>query len=134
MVATVLSDEPFLNRFLNSLSAQLQRQYQEIVQSLATAGIPCLPAAAGVFVMVDLRRYLHMTQLSSWEAELALWRHLLEHAKVGLTPGCRMHVSEPGWFRWCFAYHTDPTFNRVAVVRVLRALKQLEHTEISRSS
>ena len=71
-------------------------------EGLTSAGIPFLPAVAGMFVWVDLRAWL--APGGGWEAEAALWEAVCEECHVILTPGRACYAAEPGFFRLCFAW------------------------------
>ena len=70
---------------------------------MAAAGVGHIPAAAGVFLLADFRRFLDEP---TWEAEDRLWRRILDGANVNLTPGSACRNPEPGFLRMCFA--TEP--------------------------
>ena len=55
---------------------------------------------AGIFVLCDMRGFLDEP---TWEAENALWRHVLERANVNVTPGSACRIVEPGFMRLCYA-------------------------------
>lgn len=87
---------------------------------VAFAGLPSLPASAGMFIWVDLRaplraftRALRRSAPSvdadpaaapTWEDEAAFHSELLARARVVLTPGSACHAAEPGFARCCFAW------------------------------
>ncbi len=75
--------------------------------------MPFLRAEAGIFLMVDLRRWL---PAPGFEGEGRLWERILE-AGVNLTPGATLRCAEPGWFRLCFA--------AISRERVLQAVERL---------
>ena len=68
--------------------------------ALESAGIPVVPAEAGIFVLCDMRSFLAE---ASWEAEHALWRQILDGANVNITPGSACRIAEPGFMRLCYA-------------------------------
>jgi aspartate/methionine/tyrosine aminotransferase len=77
-----------------------------------------MPAEAGFFVLVDLRRFLSSP---TWEAEDQLWRRILNETRVNLTPGSACHVGEPGFFRLCYAGLPTETVE-VGVQRIAQLL------------
>jgi aspartate/methionine/tyrosine aminotransferase len=93
--------------------ARLRSAYESTVKALGEQGIDALPAAAGLFVWIDLRPHLSEP---TFEAEMALWRRIFDEAKVNLSPGGVFHSPEPGWFRLCFA--DDAGLVRLAVSRL----------------
>ena len=58
----------------------------------------------------------------TWDAEYELWRRILEHADVNITPGAACHISEPGFMRVCYA--AEPTD---AVLAGIDRLGQLQN-------
>ncbi|MCB9919753.1 MAG: aminotransferase class I/II-fold pyridoxal phosphate-dependent enzyme, partial [Planctomycetes bacterium] len=100
MLGQMISDEEFVARYTRELQERLGETYCRVVQALDAVGIPVVPAGGGIFVLCDLRRFLGN---ASAEAEHALWRRLVDEAGVNLTPGSACRISEPGFFRLCYA-------------------------------
>ncbi|MFC0629137.1 aminotransferase class I/II-fold pyridoxal phosphate-dependent enzyme [Kribbella deserti] len=115
----LLADEEWTATLLRENVARLAAAYENVVKVLGEHGIDVLPAAAGLFVWIDLRPWLAEP---TFEAELALWRRLFDEAKVNISPGAVFHSSEPGWFRLCFATSADTV--RTAVERLGQTLSQ----------
>jgi aspartate/methionine/tyrosine aminotransferase len=103
LLATMLSDEEWVVRYLGEMRSRLGTSYRATTSALDAAGIPYIEAMAGLFVLVDLRRFMHE---ASWAGEDQLWRRILDEANVNLTPGSACHIGEPGFMRICFA--TEP--------------------------
>lgn len=101
VVTEVLSDMDWVDSFIAQNAALLAESYNVLSENLDTASIPHVTARAGMFVWVDLRRWL---PTATWQAEAALWQKLCNDAKVILTPGESCHAKEPGFFRVCFAW------------------------------
>ena len=100
LLGEAVSDEAWVDSYVEDVRATLGTAYQTVTAALEDHAIPYLPAAAGFFLLCDLRQYLPEP---SWQAEHALWRRLLEEANVNLTPGQACHNAEPGFLRLCFA-------------------------------
>eukprot|EP00890_Picochlorum_soloecismus_P000397 jgi/Picsp_1/1358/NSC_04837-R2_transducin wd40 domain-containing protein len=113
-VADVLSDQQWTSDFIYKNNAAIRRSYQILVDSLESCHIPYVPAAAGIFVWIDLTAYLPH---ASWEGEKQLWESICDNCKVILTPGESCHASKPGFFRLCFAW-VPPEALRLAIQRI----------------
>lgn len=112
LLADMVADDPWVDRYLVAMRAELAHSYREVTGALQGEGIPFVPAEAGFFFLCDLRGFL---EADTWEAEADLWRRLLEGANVNLTPGSACRNGEPGFLRLCFA--TEPAETVVAAVR-----------------
>ncbi len=100
LLGEVLSDEIWVDDYLQSNRRLLANSYQQVTEALDRESIPYRPAEAGFFLICDLRYYLAEP---TWEAERALWRRILDESQVSLTPGSACRCAEPGFFRLCFA-------------------------------
>ena len=100
LLGELVSDQPWVDRYVQRMQDLLGRSYSRVTAALEAEGIPYVDAAAGFFLLVDLRRYLNAP---TWEEEHRLWRRLLDEASVNLTPGAACHNGEPGFMRLCFA-------------------------------
>eukprot|EP00741_Cyanophora_paradoxa_P003902 tig00000737_g3796.t1 len=83
-----------------SPAEMLREAYGAVSSLLSGAGIPFVPADAGFFVWVDLRRFLPTPDTAG---ETLVWTRAFRDAKVVVTPGAPFHALEPGWFRICYA-------------------------------
>jgi len=106
-------DDAFRERLHERLRTASTRTRSE----LAAAGIDSVPASAGLFVWVDLRRFLTTPTRA---AELALHATILAATRVNLSPGAAFFAPEPGWFRLCFA-QPEPA-RTIGVARLVRHL------------
>lgn len=106
MLASMLSDDDFVERFLSESSRRLAKRHKLFTEGLQQVGITCLNSNAGLFFWMDLRPLLNDP---TTEAETALWRVIIADVKLNVSPGSSFHCSEPGWFRVCFANMDDPT-------------------------
>ena len=95
-----VGDADWADAFITENRRRLGAAYRRVTTALEAGGIPYLPAEAGFFFLCDMRPFL--TEVT-WEAEAALWRWLLEHVNVNLTPGRDCHLGEPGFMRLVFS-------------------------------
>ncbi|KAK9143850.1 hypothetical protein Syun_013250 [Stephania yunnanensis] len=114
LIASMLSDNEFIDKFIKESSRRLSRRYEVFTNGLGEVGIGCLKSNGGLFFWMDLRQLLKEPTV---EAEMALWRVVINEVKLNISPGSSFHCSEPGWFRVCFANMDDATMN-VALERI----------------
>ncbi|KAG9455309.1 hypothetical protein H6P81_008213 [Aristolochia fimbriata] len=114
LVAAMLSDEDFVDKFLAESARRLGQRYVTFTRGLAPVGISCLRSNAGLFCWMDLRKLLKEATV---EAEMGLWRTIIHEVKLNVSPGSSFHCTEPGWFRVCFANMDDETM-KVALQRI----------------
>ncbi|KAL0008417.1 hypothetical protein SO802_009919 [Lithocarpus litseifolius] len=114
LLASMLSDDEFVDNFLKESSERLSKRHSLFTKGLEKVGITCLKSNAGLFVWMDLRRLLKEETL---ESEMTLWRVIIDEVKLNVSPGSSFHCSEPGWFRVCFANMDDDTVE-VALERI----------------
>jgi len=103
--------------YLAENAANLKAQHDALTDALADAEIPVVNATAGMFVWVDLSRWMSE---SNWEEENRLWTAAFESAKIVMTPGKDCRHGTPGCFRLCFASVT-----REALTTAVGRLKEL---------
>ncbi|KAL3331411.1 hypothetical protein AABB24_034963 [Solanum stoloniferum] len=106
LLASMLSDEIFIEKFIAESSERLGQRQGMFTKGLAQVGISTLKSNAGLFFWMDLRRLL---KEATFDGELELWRIIINEVKLNVSPGCSFHCSEPGWFRVCFANMDDET-------------------------
>jgi aspartate/methionine/tyrosine aminotransferase len=126
LIASMLSDDAFVDRFLAESAERLERRYKFLTCSLAQAGIDCLKSNAGLFLWMDLR---HLLKNKTFEAEMELWQVIIKDVKLNVSPGSSFHCSEPGWFRVCFANMDDSTM-KVALTRIRTFVRQNKDVKI----
>nr|AAC83147.1 1-aminocyclopropane-1-carboxylate synthase [Nicotiana glutinosa] len=114
LIASMLSDEIFVEKFIAESSERLGKRHGMFTKGLAQVGISTLKSNAGLFFWMDLRRLL---KEPTFDSELELWRIIINEVKLNVSPGCSFHCSEPGWFRVCFANMDDETM-RIALRRI----------------
>jgi aspartate/methionine/tyrosine aminotransferase len=118
VLGELISDDPWVDGYVASMRALLGGAYRRVTAALDVGEIRFMPAEAGFFVLVDLRRFLSSP---TWEAEDQLWRRILNETRVNLTPGSACHVGEPGFFRLCYAGLPTETVE-VGVQRIAQLL------------
>ncbi|CAL9089653.1 unnamed protein product [Musa textilis] len=114
LLASMLGDEEFTTSFLATSRTRLCRRRRVFTEGLKRVGIHCLDGNAGLFCWMDLRPLLKEATV---EAELRLWRVIINDVKLNISPGSSFHCSEPGWFRVCFA-NMDDTAMQIALSRI----------------
>ncbi|CAI9094165.1 OLC1v1029857C1 [Oldenlandia corymbosa var. corymbosa] len=114
LVASMLSDEEFVDKFLAKSSERLAERHGTFTRGLAQLDIGTLKGNAGLYFWMDLKKLLREPTV---EAEMELWRIIIHEVKLNVSPGSSFHCSEPGWFRVCFANMDDETM-RVALRRI----------------
>lgn len=114
LLASMLSDNEFVDNFLTESSRRLGKRYNVFTKGLEHVGITCLRSNAGLFFWMDLRRLMKEQTL---EGEMGLWRVIINEVKLNVSPGSSFHCSEPGWFRVCFA-NMDDDMVEVALQRI----------------
>ena len=115
MLASMLSDDSFVDNFLMESSKRLGIRHGVFTLGLKKAGINCLISTAGLFVWMDLRHLLRVR--NSFESEIELWHIIIDKVKLNVSPGSSFQCTEPGWFRVCFANMDDDTLH-VALLRI----------------
>ena len=98
-VTQLLSDQAWLEDFLERNKHEVYASYTAMTQILEDASIPYLPCYCALFLLLDLRQWL---ESDSFEAESKLHNRIFEEARVVLVPGKDMCADCPGLFRLCF--------------------------------
>ncbi|KAF8379590.1 hypothetical protein HHK36_029031 [Tetracentron sinense] len=122
LIASMLLDDEFVERFVAESAKRLAIRHKAFTMGLLQVRISCLKSNAGLFCWMNLRRLLNE---STVEAELALWRLIIDEVKLNVSPGSSFHCSEPGWFRVCFANMDDDTME-VAIRRIQTFVQRKE--------
>ncbi len=118
LLDTMLRDDAWVASYISTMQTRLAEAYGRTTEALSGAGIAYVPADAGLFVLLDMRRFLGEP---TWSGEQHLWRTILEQASVNLTPGSACHTNEPGFMRLCFAAAPADTVV-AAIERIQRVL------------
>jgi 1-aminocyclopropane-1-carboxylate synthase len=119
VLAGVFGDRAWVDEYIARNTTALRSMYNTLTSALTAVDIPFVPAQAGMFVWIDLRRWLPEP---TWEGEWTLFSQLANEAHVVLTPGKDCHAEEPGFFRCCFAAMPAECLP-VAVDRMAQVLK-----------
>ncbi|KAJ1429557.1 Pyridoxal phosphate-dependent transferase, major domain [Sesbania bispinosa] len=114
MLASMLSDDKFVDKFLEESSRRLAKRHNHFTKGLEEVNISRFPSNAGLFCWMNLKSLL---KEQTFEAELKLWRVIINEVKLNVSPGSSFDCSEPGWFRVCFANMDDETVE-VALNRI----------------
>ncbi|KAJ0971394.1 hypothetical protein J5N97_019353 [Dioscorea zingiberensis] len=114
MLASMLSNKEFTEKYIRTNRERLRKRHEKIVQGLREAGIECLKGNAGLFVWMNLRPLLEERTV---EGELKLWDFIVNEVRLNISPGSSCHCSEVGWFRVCFANMSEKTLE-VALKRM----------------
>ncbi|KAL8088904.1 1-aminocyclopropane-1-carboxylate synthase-like [Apium graveolens] len=127
LIAAMLSDEIFVEKFIMENRERLGSRHEMFTQGLAQVGIGNLNGNGGLFLWMDLRKLLKQP---TFEAEMELWKSVINNVKLSISPGSSFHCSEPGWFRVCLANMDDET-TKVALQRIKKfALQTLGALEV----
>ncbi|KAK4418568.1 1-aminocyclopropane-1-carboxylate synthase [Sesamum alatum] len=113
-LASMLSDEEFVDQFLSESIRRLASRHDSFTKGLEEVGIKCLKSNAGLFCWMDLR---HLLKEPTFEGEMGLWKVIISDVKLNVSPGSSFHCHEPGWFRVCFA-NMDDEIVEVALRRI----------------
>nr|WGT76407.1 aminocyclopropane-1-carboxylic acid synthase 9 [Litchi chinensis] len=114
LMASMLSDDEFVDKFISESAGRLATRYELITCGLGQVGIRCLKSNAGLFLWMDLHQLLEEQTV---EAEMSLWRVIINEVKLNVSPGSSFHCPNPGWFRVCFANMDVQTMD-VALSRI----------------
>jgi 1-aminocyclopropane-1-carboxylate synthase len=114
MLASMLSDEKFVDKFLLESSRRLSKRHEKFTKGLEEVEISRFPSNAGLFCWMNLKSLLKEVTI---EEELKLWRVIINEVKLNVSPGSSFNCSEVGWFRVCFANIDDETVE-VALKRI----------------
>ncbi|XP_061337824.1 1-aminocyclopropane-1-carboxylate synthase isoform X2 [Gastrolobium bilobum] len=127
LMASMLSDDEFVGRFLAESAKRIGQRYRVFTRGLAEVGLKCLPSNGGLFVWMDLRRLL---KNPNFESEMELWKVIIHDVKINVSPGSSFHCSEPGWFRACYA-NMDDTTVQVSLQRIRNFVHQNKEVMVS---
>ncbi|XP_068651078.1 1-aminocyclopropane-1-carboxylate synthase-like [Aristolochia californica] len=126
LVASMLSDEEFTDKYLAESARRLAMRHKLFTAGLSQVGISYLKGNAGLFIWMDLRKLL---KEPTFEGEMDLWRNIIYNVKLNVSPGSSFHCAEPGWFRVCFANMDDDTM-RVAIHRIWTFMGQTQEAVV----
>lgn len=115
----LLSDQKFLESFFETNKNRLKQAWRTCDAALNRAEIPHPEANAGFFAWLDLRNRLTAGE----QGEMQLYKHILNHGKVNLSPGLVFNAPVPGFFRLCYA--RPDSMIETAVNRISNAVANL---------
>lgn len=118
LLSELIADHVAVDGYLADMRGDLAQAYATLSAGLDRAGIPYVPAGAAFFLVCDLRQWLDEPSAAG---ESRLWRRLLDDANVNLTPGAACRITEPGYFRLCYA-GVEEAGLEVAIERLVSAL------------
>lgn len=127
LLASMLLDEEFTDKFLSENSKRLASRHDSFTKGLKEVGIGCLESNAGLYCWMDLRQLL---KEASFEGEMGLWRVIVNEVKLNVSPGSSFHCHEPGWFRVCFANMDDDTLE-IALRRIRMFVEKGKETKVA---
>jgi 1-aminocyclopropane-1-carboxylate synthase len=114
MLASMLSDEKFVDKFLLESSRRLSKRHEKFTKGLEEVEISRFPSNAGLFCWMNLKSLLKEETIKE---ELKLWRVIINEVKLNVSLGSSFNCFEVGWFRVCFANIDDETVE-VALKRI----------------
>jgi 1-aminocyclopropane-1-carboxylate synthase len=121
MTAELLTDDAFVDTFLDESRKRLRSSYQICIAKLEEMVLPFVPAEAGMFVYVDFSSLLPE---KTFEYEAQLSQIFLDHAHIVLTPGESQRDASPGMFRICYAWVTTETL-QIGLERLSRLVAKI---------
>jgi 1-aminocyclopropane-1-carboxylate synthase len=127
ITAEMLTDNIFVDAFLDESRDRLVYSYRLCVTKLEEMVIPYIPAEAGMFVYADFSSLL---QTKTFEEERRLCAVMVEFAKIVLTPGESQHEEKPGMMRICYAW-VSPEVLAIAMERLSRLVVKLRKMDWS---
>lgn len=127
ITAEILTDDHFVDTFLDASRDRLQQSYAICVAKLEEMVIPYVSAQAGLFVYVDFGSLLPR---KDFEGEAMLRDLMFEHARLVLTPGESQRDGRPGWFRICYSW-TSPEILGIAMERLSRLVVKIRKMDWS---
>jgi aspartate/methionine/tyrosine aminotransferase len=106
-----INGELWVSAFRRENHTRLERRSLQLCTVLDECGIPYLTPNSGLFVWLDLSRYLsHDAQLRTEDKERDLYLNLVHEFGLLLTPGLSMRNEQPGFFRCVYTAATDDEF------------------------
>jgi 1-aminocyclopropane-1-carboxylate synthase len=121
LVAELLTDDPFVDSFLDESRRRLLTSYRICTIKLEEMVLPYVHPEAGLFVYVDFSSLLP-EKTFEWERKLV--DLMFQYARVVLTPGESQRDPKPGMFRICFAW-VSPVVLGMAMERLSRLVAKI---------
>lgn len=114
MISKFLTDDDFVDSFLEHSSQCLFQAYTLCINKLDEMSIPYIPAQAGMFVYCDFSSLLPE---NTFEGEAQFMNLLADVFHVVMTPGESQRDANPGMFRICYAWNSMEVL-KVALDRI----------------
>ena len=127
LIANMLSDDNFIDQYVSESRKRLAARHGVFTRGLMQVRVGNLQGNAGLFFWMDLRRLL---KDSTVDAEMELWRVIINEVKLNVSPGSSFHCSEPGWFRVCYANMDNETM-RIALRRIKKFVLQADERQVT---
>jgi len=127
VVAELLTDDDFVDKYLDESRARLRQSYWICIQKLEEMVLPFVPAVAGQFVYVDFSSLLPKRTFE-WERRFS--RLIFDHARIVMTPGESQRERVPGMFRICYAWVT-PEVLEIGMERLSRIVAKIRRMDWS---
>jgi len=124
LIAALLSDSQFLNNYITTYQQRLKHSSSLITAHLDKLGFNYYKSDAGLFVLVDFKRYFVLLKRpipSHQDEDDAFYHFLMREVKMNWAPGTLSKCRRSGWFRMCHA-NSDELLEEVA--KRLGQLKQ----------
>lgn len=102
-IGTLLADEQWVQHYVSTLQNRLQHANQLFCSILTDLQFTYFKSEAGLFVFIYLADFFALLPSDTKDKEDALYKHMLQHFKINLTPGSLTNYKEQGWFRICSA-------------------------------
>jgi len=118
-LATLVQDRSFVRAYITANQQRLHTAHLKLSSALSKLGIPYISSQGGIFIFINLGKYL---KEDSFEAEGAFFDLLHSKYALVLTPGRPCHCRIPGYFRICYAYYKEWD---IAIDRCIRQLTLL---------
>ncbi|KAK3216556.1 hypothetical protein GRF29_1g162585 [Pseudopithomyces chartarum] len=123
VVASLLEDRTFIERFIVSYRKRLAESYAYAGQFFRTHGIPYMEANASLFLMINLGAVVQDKTLT--DSDILV---LLRKKKVYVAAGSGYRIEQSGWFRLVIA-HPEPVLDE-GLRRIVEALMLQESSTL----
>ena len=100
LLTHLLSNLSFCENYLHNNRIALTKAYRDGVEYLKSSNVNVHSSQAGLSLWIDMRTYLPQ---QSYDAELDLYKYLLNEHRVHISPGQAFKCPTPGYYRLCFS-------------------------------
>ena len=101
MMSELLQDTRWINQYITHNQSLLTQSYISVTKLLKKHNIPYVPARGGLFIWIDLSKYLSGQTTAKDER---FWNDLYDKTGVLLTPGHGFGHKEHGKYRLVYPY------------------------------